>query len=104
MSASGHTEIPRTPGCWTRWYSGVLLRVIFRIIPPGVVFAFLGLSLISRADDFWKHKSAAEWSGEEALKVVRRWTWAREDGVLVVRRARRARIGGPTGTHRWNPG
>ena len=103
MSASGHTEIPRTPGCWTRWYSGVLLRVIFRIIPPVVVFAFLGLSLISRADDFWKHKSAAEWSREEALKVVRRSPWAKQEVVVFLRRETQASFSVPTGTKHCDP-
>jgi hypothetical protein len=39
------------------------------IWPP--VALCLGLSLVARADDFWKHKPAAQWSSAEALKLVR---------------------------------
>ena len=89
-----------------------LLTVLCRLILPLLPF-FLGLSPISLADDFWKHKPPAQWSLAEALKVVRHSPWARLDVVVFLRqdpeaafsvrpgtRRQRARIGVPVDSSR----
>jgi len=63
-----------------------------------LVTLFLGLLSISRADDFWKYKPPAQWSREEALKVVRRSPWARLDVVVFLRREAQAAYSIPTGS------
>ena len=65
---------------------------------------FLGLSPISRADDFWKHKPPAQWSLAEALKVVRHSPWARTiDVVMFLRQEPGADFSVPTGTKHCDP-
>jgi hypothetical protein len=74
-----------------------LPRVALRTILPFVALS-LGVSPVSRADDFWKHKPPAQWSREEALKVVRRSPWARLDVVVFLRQGTQAAYSIPTGT------
>jgi hypothetical protein len=71
----------------------VALRTILLIVT-----LFLELSPISRADDFWKHRPPAQWTREEALKVVRRSPWARLDVVVFFRQGTQAAYSIPTGT------
>jgi hypothetical protein len=73
-----------------------------RTILP-LVTLFLGVSPISRADDFWKHKPPAQWSLAEALKVVRRSPWARLDVVVFLRQEPQATYSIPTGTKHCDP-
>jgi len=73
-----------------------------RIILPVFIALFATLSL-SRADDFWKHKPAAEWSPAEALKVVRRSPWARVEIVVFLRQEPEASYSVPTGTKHCDP-
>jgi len=80
----------------------VLPGVAVRTILP-IVTLFLGLSPISRADDFWKHKAFAQWSLAEALKVVRRSPWARLDVVVFLRQEPQAAYSIPTGTKHCDP-
>jgi hypothetical protein len=73
-----------------------LLRALMRGLP--LVSLLLGLSPAGRADDFWKHKPPAEWSAAEALKVVRRSPWARQEVVVFLRQENQASFSVPTGT------
>jgi hypothetical protein len=73
-----------------------------RLILP-LVALFLGLSSISRGDDFWKHKPPAQWSVEQALKLVRRSPWARLDVVVFMRHEPEASYSIPTGTKHCDP-
>jgi hypothetical protein len=77
---------------------GMALRTILPLVT-----LFLGLSPISRADDFWKHKPPAQWSLAEALKVVRRSPWARLDVVVFLRQESQAAYSIPTGTKHCDP-
>jgi hypothetical protein len=74
----------------------VLQGVALRKILP-LVTLFLGLSPISSADDFWKHKPPAQWSLAEALKVLRHSPWARVDVVVFLRQEAQAAYNIPTG-------
>lgn len=80
----------------------VRLRATFRTIVP-LVTLFLGLSPVSRADDFWKHKPPTQWSLEEALKLVRRSPWARLDVVVFLRQESQAAYSISTGTRHCDP-
>jgi hypothetical protein len=50
-----------------------------------IAMSLLGIWSVARADDFWKHKPPADWSREEALKLVRHSPWARVDVVVFFR-------------------
>jgi hypothetical protein len=80
----------------------LLLAVAFRTIPP-LVTLFLGLLPVARADDFWKHKPPAQWSVEEALKLVRRSPWAKLEVVVFLRQENQADYSIPTGTKHCDP-
>src|SRR5919109_460821 len=58
---------------------------------------------IARADDFWKHKPPAEWSAEEALKLVRRSPWAKLEVVVFSEREAEAAYSVSTGTRHCDP-
>jgi hypothetical protein len=62
-----------------------------------------GLLLVSRADDFWKHKPSAQWSSSEALKLVHRSPWAKQEVVVFLRREAQAAYSVPTGTRHCDP-
>src|ERR1700687_5616426 len=87
------------PACHAQGRRAALLAVACSSILPLLPF-FLGLSPISRADDFWKHKPPAEWSLEEALKVVRHSPWARLDVVVFLRQDPEAAFSVRPGTRR----
>ena len=76
--------------------------VALRPILP-LVALILGLSSICRADDFWKHKPPAQWSVEEALKIVRRSPWAKLDVVVFMQQEPEASYSIPTGTKHCDP-
>jgi hypothetical protein len=98
MTVSRKSSIHRlTQTRWRDWRRAALPRVALRMILP-LVALFLGLLSISRADDFWKHKPPAQWSREEALKVVRRSPWARLDVVVFLRQEAQAAYSIPTGS------
>jgi hypothetical protein len=71
----------------------ILLPVIF----------FLGLSPFARADDFWKQKPPAQWSHDQALKLVRRSPWAKVEVVVFLRRENQASYSIPTGGKHCDP-
>src|ERR1700730_9940465 len=85
------------PACHAQGRRAALVAVACSSILPLLPF-FLGLSPISRADDFWKHKPPAQWSLAEALKVVRRSPWARLDVVVFLGQEPQAAYSIPTGT------
>lgn len=60
-------------------------------------------SSIGRADDFWKHKPAAEWSAPEALKLVRRSPWAKLEVVMFGEREAEAAFSVSTGARHCDP-
>jgi hypothetical protein len=64
---------------------------------------FLSIALVARADDFWRHKSAAQWSAAEALKLVRRSPWAKREIVVFVHNENEAAFSVPTGTKHCDP-
>jgi hypothetical protein len=58
---------------------------------------FLVLLVVARADDFWKHKPSAQWSVEEALKIVRHSPWAKLEVAPLLRRETDPSFSIPTG-------
>lgn len=100
MRASGKTAIHGlTHACQAQGRRAALLAVGCRVI-LSLLPLFLGLSPISRADDFWKHKPPAQWSLAEALKVVRHSPWARLDVVVFLRKDPEAAFSVRPGTRR----
>lgn len=61
------------------------------------------VSPIVRADDFWKHKPAAQWSAAEALKLVRRSPWAKLEVVVFSEKEAEAAYSISTGTRHCDP-
>lgn len=55
------------------------------------------------ADDFWKHKPAAQWSAAEALKLVRRSPWAKLEVVVFSEKEAEAAYSISTGTRHCDP-
>ena len=103
MRASGKTAIHGlTHACRAHGRRAAQLAVACRAI-LSLLPLFLGLSPISRADDFWKHKPPAQWSLAEALKVVRHSPWPRIDVVMFLRQEPGADFSVPTGTKHCDP-
>ena len=80
--------------------SALLIAAIRSIVP--LLLLFFGL-LVSRANDFWKHKPPAQWSSSEALKLVRRSPWAKQEVVVFLRREAQAAYSVSTGTRHCDP-
>jgi hypothetical protein len=100
MRASAKTAIHGlTHACQAQGRRAAPLAVACRSILP-LLLLFLGLSPISRADDFWKHKPPAQWSLAEALKVVRHSPWARLEVVVFLRQDPGAAFSVRPGTRR----
>ena len=76
--------------------------VTFRNI-LAMAILFFGILPLSRADDFWKHKPAAQWSSAEALRVVGHSPWAKVDVVIFLRQDPQAAYSIPTGTKHCDP-
>ena len=57
----------------------------------------------ARADEFWKHRPASQWTRAEALKLLRRSPWAKEEVVVFLRRENQASFSVPTGTMHCDP-
>src|SRR5260370_34900188 len=103
MRVSGKPSIHGLTPAWrAHGRSAALLGVAFRTILT-LVTVFLGLSPISPADDFWKHKPPAQWALAEALKVVRHSPWARIDVVMFRPQEPGADFTVPTGTKHDDP-
>jgi len=81
--------------------SGALAEACRVILP--LVTLCLGVSLMARADDFWKHKPPAQWSSLEALKLLRRSPWTKVAVVIFMRRDAEADFSVPTGTRHCDP-
>lgn len=74
------------------------VQTLFLIMP------LLGcVAPIARADDFWKHKPPAQWSAEEALKLVRRSPWAKLEVVVFSEKEAEAAYSISTGTRHCDP-
>lgn len=69
-----------------------------------VIVTLLGcVSAISKADDFWRHKPPAQWSAEEALKLVRRSPWAKLEVMVFGEKEAEAAYSISTGTRHCDP-
>ena len=68
-----------------------------------LVSFLLAMPSLARADDFWKHKPPAQWSAEQALKLVRRSPWARMEVVVFLQKEAEAAFSIPTGTMHCDP-
>ncbi len=82
MRAPGNTAIPRlVRGC------GQQFALHPAILRTSLLFVtiFLAWCAFVRADDFWKQKPAAQWSHEEALRLVRHSPWAKVEPVVFRR-------------------
>jgi hypothetical protein len=100
MRVTGNTAIPGLPRAHPR--RATLLPAAFQTILP-LVTLFLGLPVFVRADDFWKQKPAAEWSHEEALKLVRHSPWAKVEAVVFRRTEIQASYSISTGKRHCDP-
>jgi len=87
---------------WAHRHRAARLSAAFQTILP-LMILLLGLSQIARADDFWKHKPAAQWSLAEALKLVRRSPWARLEVMVFPLKETQAAFSIPTGTRHCDP-
>jgi hypothetical protein len=79
-----------------------LTMAIFRTILM-LLTLISGVSFVARADDFWKHKPPAQWSTAEALKLVRRSPWAKQEVVVFLRPENQADYSIPTGLKHCDP-
>jgi hypothetical protein len=79
-----------------------LLNLAFRAILP-VAILFFGLSVVVHADDFWKQKPPAQWSHDQALKLVRHSPWAKVAVVVFLRPENQASFSIPTGRKHCDP-
>lgn len=68
-----------------------------------LVTLFVAIAVVARADDFWKRKPSAQWSAAEALKLVRRSPWAKQEVVVFVHSENEAAFSVPTGTKHCDP-
>src|SRR5256886_459760 len=79
-----------------------LLAIPLRTLAT-VVSILIAISAAARADDFWKNKPPAQWSAEQALKLVRRSPWARMEVVAFLQKDPEAAFSIPTGTKHCDP-
>ena len=79
----------------------VFRAVILRTIPPLGILVLA--AQISHADDFWKHKPAAQWSSAESVKIVRHSPWAKTGVVVFMRQEPGAAFSVPIGTKHCDP-
>lgn len=78
------------------------LKRLFKVI-LGLIPFFLALPSVARSDDFWRHKPPAQWSAQEAVKVVRRSPWAKLEVLIFLRKESEAAFSVPTGTNHCDP-
>ena len=81
MRVPGKTAIPELPQA--RGRRALLATAIQTILP--ILTLIIGAASLVGADDFWKQKPAAQWSHEEALRVVRHSPWAKVEAVVFRR-------------------
>ena len=89
-------ELPQTRGLRAPGPAAI------RTILPTLALIF-GLSAFARADDFWKQKPAAQWSHDEALKLVRHSPWAKVEAVVFRRTEIQASYSIATGKKHCDP-
>jgi len=103
MKVSRTTSIPEFPRARrARGHRPAPLNLSFRAI-LSVAILFLGLSAVVRADDFWKQKPPAQWSHDQALKLVRHSPWAKVAVVVFLRPENQASYSIPTGRKHCDP-
>ena len=100
MRAPGNTAIPGIARAGGR--RAALLPATFRTILL-LLTIILGLCAFVRADDFWKQKPAAQWSHEEALRLVRHSPWAKVEAVVFRRTEIQASYSISTGRRHCDP-
>lgn len=102
MKVSRKTAIPEFPRARRAMgHCTAPLNLCFRTI-LSVTILFLGLSVV-HADDFWKQKPPAQWSHDQALKLVRRSPWAKVEVVVFLRRENQVSFSIPTGRKHCDP-
>jgi hypothetical protein len=99
MRVPGNTAIP---GLALTHGHRARLSTAVRTILPTLTLIF-GLSSFVRADDFWRQKPPAQWSHEEALKLVRHSPWAKVEAVVFRRTEIQASYSISTGKRHCDP-
>lgn len=99
MRVAGNAKISELPG--TRWYRAPLVTAI-RTVLPTLILIF-GFWVLVRADDFWKQKPAAQWSQDEALRLVKHSPWAKVEAVVFRRTEIEASYSVATGKKHCDP-
>jgi len=99
MRVPGKTAIPELPQA--RGRRALLATAIQTILP--ILTLIIGAASLVGADDFWKQKPAAQWSHEEALKVVRHSPWAKVEAVVFRRTEIQASYSISTGKRHCDP-
>lgn len=79
-----------------------LLTLLSRAI-LSLITLFFALPSRALPDDFWKHKPPAQWSAQQAVKVVRRSPWAKLEVLMFLRKDAEAAFSVPTGTNHCDP-
>ena len=103
MKVSRKTAIPvSTHARGTVGRRVALLNLPFCAILPVAILLF-GLSVVVHADDFWKQKPPAQWSHDQALKLVRHSPWAKVAVVVFLRPENQASYSIPTGKKHCDP-
>ena len=101
MAFSGETPSRRLAGAARRYNAAPRVTISRTVLL--VLILLVGSWEISRADDFWKHKPAAEWSSAESVKILRHSPWAKVDVVVFLRQEPGAAFSVPTGTKHCDP-
>jgi hypothetical protein len=103
MKVSRKTAILQPPGAHRALeHRNPPVNLGFRTI-LSVACLFLGFSAALHADDFWKQKPSAQWSHDQALKLVRHSPWAKVEVVVFLRRENQASYSIPTGKKHCDP-
>jgi hypothetical protein len=103
MKVFRKTAIPESPRRRrTKGHGNALLSLPFRAL-LSLAILFLGLSPLLRADDFWKQKPPAQWSHDQALKLLRHSPWAKVAVVVFLRPENQASYSIPTGKKHCDP-
>lgn len=99
MQVSGNPAIRELPQAHVRLAP---LSTVIRSILPTLTLIF-GFSAFVRADDFWKQKPPAQWSHDEALKLVRHSPWVKVEPVVFRRTEIEASYSISTGKRHCDP-
>lgn len=99
MRVPSNTPVPELP--WAQRFGSPLPSAIRTILPT--LSLILGFCVIVRADDFWKQKPPAQWSHDEALRLVRHSPWAKVEAVMFRRTEIQASYSISTGKRHCDP-